>query len=58
MFTIRDERGIALVLATILLAVLSVLALAMVSLGRHETTFLVKERLSDAALYIADGGVE
>jgi len=58
MFTITDERGIALVLALILLAVLSVLALAMVSLGRHETTFLVKERLSDAALYIADGGVE
>jgi Tfp pilus assembly protein PilX len=58
MFTIRDERGIALVLALILLAVLSVLALAMVSLGRHETDFLVKERLSDAALYIADGGVE
>ncbi|MCJ7645553.1 hypothetical protein MUO65_01400 [bacterium] len=58
MFTITDERGIALVLALILLAVLSVLALAMVSLGRHETTFLIKERLSDAALYIADGGVE
>jgi len=58
MLNIRDEKGIALVLALILLAVLSVLALAMVSLGRHETTFLVKERLSDAALYIADGGVE
>jgi Tfp pilus assembly protein PilX len=58
MFAITDERGIALVLALILLAVLSVLALAMVSLGRHETTFLIKERLSDAALYIADGGVE
>ena len=58
MLNIKDEKGIALVLALILLAVLSVLALAMVSLGRHETTFLVKERLSDAALYIADGGVE
>jgi len=58
MSVIRDEKGIALVLALVLLAVLSVLALAMVSLGRHETTFLVKERLSDAALYIADGGIE
>ena len=55
---IRNEKGIALVLAVVLMAVLSILALAMVSLGRHETTFLVKERLSDAALYIADGGVE
>jgi len=58
MLNIKDEKGIALVLALVLLAVLSVLAVAMVSLGRHETTFLVKERLSDAALYIADGGVE
>ncbi len=54
----KDERGIALVLALVLLVVLSVLAVAMVFLGRSETKFLVKERLSDSALYIADGGVE
>mgnify|MGYP001110052978 CR=1 FL=1 len=58
MFNLGDEKGIALVLALILLAVLSVLAVAMVFLGRHETRFLVKERLSDSALYIADGGIE
>jgi len=55
---IRDEKGIALVLALILLVVLSILAVAMVFLGRYETGFLVKERLSDSALYIADGGIE
>jgi len=58
MINIKDERGIALVLAVVLLAVLSILAIAMVFLGRYETKFLVKEKLSDAALYIADGGVE
>jgi hypothetical protein len=58
MFNIRDERGVALVLALALLAVLSILAVAMVFLGRYETMFLIKERLSDSALYVADGGVE
>lgn len=58
MLTIKDEKGIALVLALILMLVLSVLAVAMVFLGTSETKFLVKERLSDSALYIADGGVE
>ena len=58
MLNIKDEKGIALVLALVLLVVLSVLALAMVFLSRYETRFLVKERQSDAALYIADGGVE
>ena len=58
MLNMKDEKGIALVLALILMVVLSILAVAMVFLGRYETGFLVKERLSDAALYIADGGVE
>ena len=58
MLNIKDEKGIVLVLVLALLAVLSILAVAMVSLGRYETRFLVKERQSDAALYIADGGVE
>ncbi|MFB0526215.1 MAG: PilX N-terminal domain-containing pilus assembly protein [bacterium] len=58
MLNMKDEKGIALVLALILMVVLSILAVAMVFLGRYETGFLVKERQSDAALYIADGGVE
>ena len=58
MLNIKDEKGIALVLALVLMLVLSVLAVAMVFLGTSETKFLVKERLSDASLYIADGGVE
>jgi len=58
MLNIKDEKGIALVLALILMLILSVLAVAMVFLGTSETKFLVKERLSDASLYIADGGVE
>ncbi|MQY65137.1 MAG: hypothetical protein GH147_01445 [Clostridia bacterium] len=58
MSNIKDEKGIALVLALILMLVLSVLAVAMVFLNTSETKFLVKERLSDSALYIADGGVE
>lgn len=58
MLNIKDEKGIALVLALILMLVLSVLAVAMVFLNTSETKFLVKERLSDSALYIADGGVE
>jgi len=58
MLDIRGEKGIALVLAVVLLCVLSILAIAMVFLSRYETRFLVKEKLSDAALYIADGGVE
>lgn len=58
MLNVKDEKGIVLVLALILMAVLSILAVAMVSLSRYETKFLVKERLSDAALYIADGGIE
>jgi len=58
MLNIKDEKGIALVLALILLVVLSILAVGMVFLSRYETNFSVKERLSDSALYIADGGVE
>ncbi len=58
MLNIKDEKGIALVLVLVLMLVLSVLAVAMVFLGTSETKFLVKERLSDASLYIADGGVE
>jgi len=58
MLIIKNEKGVALVLTLALLAVLSVLAVAMVFLGRYETRFLVKERLSDSALYIADGGIE
>jgi len=58
MLNIKDEKGIALVLALILMLVLSVLAVAMVFLNTSETKFLVKERLSDSAFYIADGGVE
>ncbi len=58
MLNIRDEKGVALVLALILTVVLSILAVGMVFLSRHETTFSVKERLSDSALYIADGGIE
>jgi len=58
MFNIKNERGVALVLTLALLVVLSVLAVAMVFLGRYETNFLIKERLSDSALYIADGGIE
>ncbi len=58
MLKIKEEKGIALVLALVLLVVLSILAVGMVFLSRYETTFSVKERLSDSALYIADGGVE
>ena len=58
MLNIKDEKGIALVLALILIVVLSILAVGMVFLSRYETNFSVKERLSDSALYIADGGVE
>jgi len=58
MLIIKNEKGVALVLTLALLAILSVLAVAMVFLGRYETKFLVKERLSDSALYIADGGIE
>jgi len=58
MLNIKDEKGIALVLALVLLVILSVLAVAMVFLGRYETRFLVKGKLSDSALYIADGGIE
>ncbi len=58
MLNIKNEKGIALVLALILMLVLSILAVAMVFLNTSETKFLVKERLSDSALYIADGGVE
>lgn len=58
MLNIKEEKGMALVLVVALLCVLSVLALAMVFLGRHETKFVVRGKLSDAAFYIADGGVE
>jgi hypothetical protein len=58
MINIRDERGAALVLALALLTVLPILAVAMVFLGRYETAFLIRQRVSDAAFYIADGGVE
>jgi len=58
MVTIRDEKGIAFLMVVALLAILSILAVAMVFLGTYETRFEIKGRLSDAALYIADGGVE
>ncbi|MFQ5867829.1 MAG: pilus assembly PilX N-terminal domain-containing protein, partial [bacterium] len=53
-----NERGIALVLALEFLLVSSIIGVALVTIGTHETRSLVQERLSDATLYIADGGVE
>jgi hypothetical protein len=58
MINIRDERGAALVLALALLTILPILAVAMVFVGTYETAFLIRQRLSDAAFYIADGGVQ
>jgi len=53
-----NERGIALVLALVSMLVLSIIGVGLVTIGRHETRFLVQEILSDTTLYIADGGVE
>ena len=53
-----NEKGIGLMLALISLVVFSVIGVGIVTISRHETGFVVEERLSEDALYIAEGGVE
>jgi hypothetical protein len=56
--TIREERGVVLVVAMLVMAALSVLALAFLSTARTEDTIAMNYRNHTAAFYAAEAGLE
>lgn len=54
---IKDNNGFALVLSLLLMLVLSILGVTLVFLATKETKFVVYQKKSDAAFYLADGGL-
>jgi Tfp pilus assembly protein PilX len=56
--SIDNERGIAFVIALIMLLVLTLIGVASISLTAYETNIAGNERIYNLAFYAADGGVE
>ncbi len=55
---IKNNKGMALVAAILMMVVLGVLGVSMVVLTTGETSKEVKSRLGTSALYVADAGIE
>jgi len=55
---LKDQKGIALVIALIMLLVLTLIGLSAVSMTTYETNIAGNERLYNLTFYAADGGVE
>jgi len=55
-FVSRDERGVALVVALLLLLILTLLGVTAINNTVFETQISGNERLGSAAFYAADGG--
>jgi len=54
----NDQRGVALVIALVMLLVLTLIGIASVSMTSYESSIAGNERLYNLAFYTADGGVE
>jgi Tfp pilus assembly protein PilX len=55
---IKNERGIAFVIALIMLLVLTLIGVASISLTAYDNNIAGNERIYNLAFYTADGGVE
>ncbi len=55
---LKNEKGVALIIALIMLLVLTLLGLSAVSTTIHETKIAGNERVYNNAFYAADGGIE
>jgi Tfp pilus assembly protein PilX len=55
---LKNQSGIAFVIALLMLLVLTLIGVASVSLSSFETNIAGNERLYNLAFYAADGGVE
>ena len=55
---LKNQNGIAFVIALLMLLVLTLIGVASVSLSSFETNIAGNERLYNLAFYAADGGIE
>ncbi len=55
---LKNEKGVALIIALIMLLVLTLIGLSAVSTTTHETKIAGNERVYNNAFYAADGGIE
>jgi hypothetical protein len=55
---LNDQKGMALVVALIMLLVLTLIGLSAVSMSTYETNIAGNERVYNLAFYTADGGIE
>jgi hypothetical protein len=57
-YFVSNQRGVALVIALVMLLVLTLIGISSVSMSTYESTIAGNERLYNLAFYTADGGVE
>ena len=55
---LKDQKGMALVVALIMLLVLTLIGLSAVNMSTYETNIAGNERVYNLAFYTADGGIE
>lgn len=55
---IKNQKGVALVIALIMLLVLTLIGISAVSMTTYETNIAGNERIYNLAFYTADGGIE
>ena len=55
---LKNEKGIAFVIALIMLLVLTLIGVSSVSMSTYETNIAGNERVYNLAFYAADGGLE
>lgn len=55
---VKNQKGIALVIALIMLLVLTLIGISAVSMTTYETNIAGNERIYNLAFYTADGGIE
>ncbi len=57
-FRLKNQKGVALIIALIMLLVLTLIGLSAISTTTHETKIAGNERVYNNAFYAADGGIE
>jgi hypothetical protein len=55
---LRNQKGVAFVIALIMLLVLTLIGVSSVSMSSYETSIAGNERVYNMAFYAADGGLE
>ena len=55
---VRNQKGVALIVALMMLVVLTFIGLSAVSMSYYETKIAGNERVYNNAFYAADGGIE